>query len=95
MLIAAPAACADPGAGRRSYEHGAGRDVEGVRAVAAGVADDIDQVRLVGDAPCRELVSLARRGDFTDGFFTRRPVISCHHEATSAAHDEPRCSISS
>ena len=65
---AAPAMLADPGAGGGDHEHRAGRDVEGVGAVAAG-ADDVDQMRLVGDLDLdRELAhDLGRGGDLAYG----------------------------
>ena len=64
---AAPAVLGHARAGGGGDEHRRGRDVEGVRAVAAG-ADDVDQVRAV-DAPApasRTRASPGRGGDLAD-----------------------------
>ncbi len=80
-------------AGRRGDEHRRGRDVEGVRAVAAG-ADDVDQVRA-----CRRTSTLVANSRITCAaavispivsFFTRRPMMhrGHHHRRHLAAHDQ-------
>ncbi|MGC4012902.1 MAG: hypothetical protein QM755_00050 [Luteolibacter sp.] len=66
---AAPAVLAVLGTRRRRDEHRAGRDIEGMRAVAAG-AHDVDQVRRVAHMHLgRELAHHLRGGcDLADGF---------------------------
>ena len=90
---AAPAMLADLGAAGRCDEHRAGRDVEGVRTIAAG-AHDIDQVRGVGHQHLgRHLAHHLRgSGDFADGFFLDAQAgdqRGHHHGRALAAHDEP------
>jgi hypothetical protein len=97
---AAPAVLADLGAGRGRDEHRAGRDVEGVRAVAAG-ADDVDQVRVSAPAPwSTPRASPARRAVISPmvSFLTRRPVISAAiitGEHSPLMMSRTMCSISS
>jgi hypothetical protein len=65
----APHVLRHPGAGRRGDEGGAGRDVEGMRGVAAGAAG-VDQVAVVLHLDVRRQLAhhLRRRGDLADGF---------------------------
>ena len=87
----AAAVLGDPRAGRRGDEHRRGRDVEGVRRVAAG-ADDVDQMLAVGDLDLgRELAHHLRRGgDLADGLLLHAQADGerrDHHRRHLAAHD--------
>ena len=67
---AAPAVLADFGPGCGGHEHGASRDVEGMRAVAPG-SHNVYQVRRVSHLDLgRKLAhDLRRSGNFPNGFF--------------------------
>jgi hypothetical protein len=89
---AAPAVLAHLGARCGRHEHRAGRDVEGVRAVAAG-ADDVHQVRLVFTGTLVDTSRITCAAAVISpmvSFFTRRPVISAAIITGEqlAAHDE-------
>jgi hypothetical protein len=90
---AAPAVLADLGARRGRDKHRAGRDVEGVRAVATG-ADDVHEILGVLDGHLgRHLAHHLRgRGDLADGFLLHAQAgdqRGHHHGRAFAAHDEP------
>jgi hypothetical protein len=75
---AAVAVLADARAGRCGDEHAAGRDVEGVRAVAAG-ADDVDEVRLSCTSTLVENSRITCAAAVISpivSFLTRRPMSS-------------------
>ena len=90
---AAVAVLADAGAAGGGDEHAAGRDVEGVRAVAAG-ADDVDQVRPVLHLDLRRELAhhLGRGGDLADRLLLDAQADQHrghHHRRHLAAHDAP------
>jgi hypothetical protein len=91
---------ADLGPGRGGHEHGTGRDIEGVRAVAAS-AHNVHQMGLVGDLDLgRKLAhDLGRGRDLANGFLLdAQPVISAAiitGDISPAMICRIRCSISS
>ena len=88
---AAPAVLADFGASSGRHKHGAGRDIEGVRTVAAG-AHNVHQVRLVrhlnlGGKLAHHLRSCR---DLADGFLLDAQAgneCGHHHRRHLAGHD--------